>query len=109
MVIFVVIVGVIVGLMVLLIGKSFMVFGMVFVNLIKMMIVLVIFCMIVFGIGLVCKVVVVGKVGGLVLVYFLMMLLVVFGIGLIVGNLFSLGRDLYFRFGVVGSGVVLVG
>ena len=65
-----------------------------FVNLIKMMIAPVIFCTIVLGIGSVRKAASVGKVGGLALVYFLVMSTAALGIGLLVGNLISPGTGL---------------
>lgn len=108
-VIFAVIAGVIVGLTAPLTGKSLTVLGTVFVNLIKMMIAPVIFCTIVLGIGSVRKAAAVGKVGGLALAYFLTMSSVALGIGLIVGNLLSPGRDLHLRPGAVGSGAALAG
>lgn len=108
-VIFAVIAGVIVGLTAPSTGKSLTVLGTVFVNLIKMMIAPVIFCTIVLGIGSVRKAAAVGKVGGLALAYFLTMSSVALGIGLIVGNLLSPGRDLHLRPGAVGSGAALAG
>lgn len=108
-VIFAVIAGVIVGLTAPSTGKSLTVLGTVFVNLIKMMIAPVIFCTIVLGIGSVRKAAAVSKVGGLALAYFLTMSSVALGIGLIVGNLLSPGRDLHLRPGAVGSGAALAG
>ena len=61
--------------------------GTLFVSLIKMMIGPIIFCTIVLGIGSVRKAAQVGKVGGLALVYFLVMSTVALAIGLLVGNL----------------------
>ena len=68
-----VVAGVVVGLVAPDTGKSLGVLGTMFVNLIKMMIAPVIFCTIVLGIGSVRKAASVGKVGGLALVYFLVM------------------------------------
>ena len=65
-----------------------------FVSLIKMMIVPVIFCTIVLGIGKVRAAATVGKVGGLAFVYFLAMSTVALAIGLVVGNLLSPGTGL---------------
>ena len=59
-----VVAGVIVGLLAPDVGKSVGVLGTMFVSLIKMMIVPVIFCTIVLGIGKVRKAATVGKVGG---------------------------------------------
>ncbi|RZU14124.1 aerobic C4-dicarboxylate transport protein [Kribbella rubisoli] len=65
-----------------------------FVNLIKMMISPIIFCTLVLGIGSVRKAASVGKVGGLALVYFLVMSTVALAIGLVVGNLVKPGSGL---------------
>jgi len=89
-----VVAGVVVGLVAPDTGKSFGVLGTMFVNLIKMMIAPVIFCTIVLGIGSVRKAASVGKVGGIALVYFLVMSTVALGIGLLVGNLISPGSGL---------------
>src|SRR5215208_8053008 len=89
-----VVAGVVVGLVAPDTGKSFGVLGTMFVNLIKMMIAPVIFCTIVLGIGSVRKAASVGKVGGIALVYFLVMSTVALGIGLLVGNLIHPGSGL---------------
>src|SRR3978361_356154 len=86
--------GVIVGLLAPDVGKSVGVLGTMFVSLIKMMIVPVIFCTIVLGIGKVRAAATVGKVGGLAFVYFLVMSTVALAIGLVVGNLLSPGTGL---------------
>ncbi|MEV6282910.1 cation:dicarboxylase symporter family transporter [Kribbella sp. NPDC051770] len=65
-----------------------------FVNLIKMMISPVIFCTLVLGIGSVRQAASVGKVGGLALLYFVVMSTVALGIGLVVGNLVQPGSGL---------------
>ncbi|MFC9062076.1 cation:dicarboxylate symporter family transporter, partial [Streptomyces sp. NPDC057074] len=65
-----------------------------FVNLIKMMISPIIFCTIVLGIGSVRKAAKVGAVGGIALVYFMVMSLVALAIGLIVGNILDPGTGL---------------
>lgn len=65
-----------------------------FVNLIKMMISPIIFCTIVLGIGSVRKAAKVGAVGGIAMVYFLIMSLVALGIGLVVGNILDPGTGL---------------
>ncbi|TDD20512.1 cation:dicarboxylase symporter family transporter [Kribbella turkmenica] len=65
-----------------------------FVNLIKMMISPVIFCTLVLGIGSVRQAASVGKVGGLALVYFLVMSTAALAIGLLVGNLVQPGSGL---------------
>jgi aerobic C4-dicarboxylate transport protein len=86
--------GVAVGLLAPDVGKSVGVLGTMFVSLIKMMIVPVIFCTIVLGIGKVRTAATVGKVGGLAFVYFLAMSTVALAIGLVVGNLLSPGTGL---------------
>jgi aerobic C4-dicarboxylate transport protein len=65
-----------------------------FVNLIKMMISPVIFCTLVLGIGSVRQAASVGKVGGLALLYFLVMSTAALAIGLLVGNLVQPGSGL---------------
>ncbi|HET6986669.1 MAG TPA: cation:dicarboxylase symporter family transporter, partial [Kribbella sp.] len=65
-----------------------------FVNLIKMLISPIIFCTLVLGIGSVRQAASVGKVGGLALVYFLVMSTVALAIGLVVGNLVQPGSGL---------------
>ncbi|MFG3657488.1 cation:dicarboxylate symporter family transporter [Streptomyces sp. NPDC047706] len=65
-----------------------------FVNLIKMMISPIIFCTIVLGIGSVRQAAKVGAVGGIALVYFLVMSLVALAIGLVVGNILDPGTGL---------------
>ncbi|WP_307008406.1 cation:dicarboxylate symporter family transporter [Sinomonas atrocyanea] len=65
-----------------------------FVALIKMMISPVIFCTIVLGIGSIAKAKTVGKVGGLALLYFMVMSTFALGIGLVVGNLVHPGQGL---------------
>ncbi len=89
-----VIAGVIVGLVAPDIGSALGVLGTLFVSLIKMMISPIIFCTIVLGIGSVRKAASVGKVGGLAMVYFLVMSTVALAIGLLVGNLISPGTGL---------------
>ncbi|NUP75256.1 MAG: cation:dicarboxylase symporter family transporter, partial [Sinomonas sp.] len=68
--------------------------GDAFVNLIKMMIAPVIFCTIVLGIGSIAKAATVGKVGGLALIYFMVMSTFALGIGLVVGNIIHPGEGL---------------
>jgi len=86
--------GIAVGMLSPDVGSSLGVLGTLFVNLIKMMIAPVIFCTIVLGIGSVRKAASVGKVGGLALLYFLVMSTIALGIGLVVGNLISPGTGL---------------
>jgi aerobic C4-dicarboxylate transport protein len=89
-----VIAGIVVGLVAPEVASSLGVLGTLFVSLIKMMIAPVIFCTIVLGIGSVRKAASVGKVGGIALVYFLVMSTVALGIGLLVGNIISPGTGL---------------
>ena len=93
-----VIVAVVAGAAVgLIFGKSaagLSVIGTGFVSLIKMMIAPIIFCTIVLGIGSVRKASQVGKVGGLALMYFIVMSTFALGVGLLVGNLVHPGDSL---------------
>ena len=88
-----VIVAVVAGVAVgLIFGKhaaGLAVIGTAFVNLIKMMIGPIIFCTIVLGIGSVRKASQVGKVGGLALLYFIVMSTFALFLGLLVGNLIT--------------------
>ncbi|KAA0110231.1 cation:dicarboxylase symporter family transporter [Mycolicibacterium sp. P1-5] len=99
--------GVLVGLVAPGVGKDVGVLGTMFVSLIKMMIVPVIFCTIVLGIGSVRKAATVGKVGGLAFGYFLVMSTVALGIGLVVGNLLHPGSSLKLSESVAGKGAEL--
>ncbi|MEH3143348.1 MAG: cation:dicarboxylase symporter family transporter [Mycobacterium kyogaense] len=94
MVIVAVVAGIIVGLVAPEIAGSLGVLGELFVKLIKMMIVPVIFCTVVLGIGKVKAAASVGKVGGLAIGYFLVMSTVALAIGLVVGNIISPGTGL---------------
>src|SRR6478735_7473018 len=93
-----VIVAVIAGIAVgLIFGKDatgLAVIGTAFVALIKMMIGPIIFCTIVLGIGSVRKASQVGKVGGIALVYFVVMSTFALFLGLLVGNLITPGDGL---------------
>ena len=93
-----VIVAVVAGTAVgLILGKDaagLAVIGTAFVNLIKMMIGPIIFCTIVLGIGSVRKASQVGKVGGLALLYFIVMSTFALFLGLLVGNLIQPGDGL---------------
>ncbi|HZA09136.1 cation:dicarboxylate symporter family transporter [Mycobacterium sp.] len=99
--------GVIVGLVAPSVGKEVGVLGTMFVSLIKMMIVPVIFCTIVLGIGSVRKAATVGKVGGLAFAYFLVMSTVALGIGLVFGNLLSPGSGLHLSKSAASKGAEL--
>lgn len=68
--------------------------GQAFVALIKMMIQPVIFCTIVLGVGSVRSAARVGKVGGLALLYFVVMSTAALAIGLLVGNILNAGSGL---------------
>ena len=68
-----VVAGVVVGLVAPDVGSSLGILGTLFVSLIKMMISPVIFCTIVLGIGSIAKAATVGRVGGLALLYFIVM------------------------------------
>ncbi|MBU4465401.1 MAG: cation:dicarboxylase symporter family transporter [Actinobacteria bacterium] len=65
-----------------------------FVSLIKMMIAPIIFCTIVVGIGSIAKAATVGKIGGLALLYFMVMTTFALAIGLVVGNIIHPGEGL---------------
>jgi aerobic C4-dicarboxylate transport protein len=94
LVIVAVVAGIVVGLVAPDTAASLGVLGELFVKLIKMMIVPVIFCTVVIGIGKVRAATAVGKVGGLAIGYFLIMSTVALAIGLVVGNLISPGTGL---------------
>jgi aerobic C4-dicarboxylate transport protein len=96
--------GVIVGLAAPSAGKDVAVLGTMFVSLIKMMIVPVIFCTIVLGIGSVRKAATVGKVGGLAFMYFMVMSSVALAIGLVVGNLLSPGKGMHLSASTAAKG-----
>jgi len=93
-----VIVAVLAGIVVGLAAPAFAVglkpIGDAFVLLIKMMIAPIIFCTIVLGVGSIAKAATVGKVGGLALLYFIVMSTFALGIGLVVGNLIHPGEGL---------------
>src|SRR6476620_11153871 len=89
-----VIAGIAVGILAPDVGKALKPLGTGFVSLIKMMISPVIFCTIVLGIGSIRQAAKVGKVGGLALLYFVVMSTVALIIGLIVGNILHPGEGL---------------
>ena len=89
-----VIAGIAVGILAPDVGKALKPLGTAFVSLIKMMISPVIFCTIVLGIGSIRQAAKVGKVGGLALLYFIVMSTVALIIGLLVGNLLQPGASL---------------
>ena len=82
-----VILGCILGITVPDFAKELQPIGTGFIALIKMMIAPVIFCTIVLGVGSIAKAATVGKVGGLALLYFVLMSTFALGIGLVVGNI----------------------
>ncbi|GAB3405544.1 C4-dicarboxylate transporter DctA [Schumannella luteola] len=89
-----VVAGALVGILAPDFAKGLEPIGKAFVNLIKMMIAPVIFCTIVLGVGSIAKAATVGKVGGLAVVYFLVMSTFALGIGLVVGNIIHPGEGL---------------
>jgi aerobic C4-dicarboxylate transport protein len=68
--------------------------GTAFVALIRMMIAPIIFCTIVVGVGSIAKAATVGKIGGLALLYFMIMSTFALAIGLVVGNIIHPGEGL---------------
>ncbi len=86
--------GIVVGLAAPEFAKGLKPIGDAFVALIKMMIAPVIFCTIVIGVGSIAKAATVGKVGGLALLYFIVMSTFALAIGLVVGNLIQPGAGL---------------
>ncbi|RDH77541.1 C4-dicarboxylate transporter DctA [Mycolicibacterium moriokaense] len=99
--------GIVVGLVAPSVGASLGVLGELFVKLIKMMIIPVIFCTVVLGIGKI-RAAAVGKVGGLAIAYFLVMSTIALGIGLVVGNIVKPGTGLDIA-GNTGKGAELAG
>ena len=89
-----VVLGAIVGLVWPEFGMALKPLGAAFVSLIKMMIAPIIFCTIVVGVGSIAKAATVGKIGGLALVYFMVMSTFALAIGLVVGNLIHPGTGL---------------
>ena len=89
-----VVLGVVVGLLFPSVGVALKPLGTGFVALIKMIIAPVIFCTIVLGVGSVAKAATVGKVGGLALLYFIVMSTFALAIGLVVGNIVQPGEGL---------------
>lgn len=92
-----VILGAAIGLIFPEVGIALKPLGTAFVALIKMIIAPIIFCTIVLGVGSVARAATVGKVGGLALIYFLVMATVALIIGLVVGNLIHPGAGLDLR------------
>jgi aerobic C4-dicarboxylate transport protein len=96
--------GIVVGLVSPDVAEQLKPLGTAFVGLIKMMIQPVIFCTIVIGVGSVRSAARVGRVGGLALLYFLVMSTVALAIGLVVGNLLHPGSGLHVTTSVAGAG-----
>ena len=93
-VIIAVVLGALVGLLWPEVGQSLEPMGKAFVGLIKMMIAPIIFCTIVIGVGSIAKAATVGRIGGLALIYFLVMSTFALAIGLVVGNVIHPGEGL---------------
>ena len=89
-----VVLGATVGLLWPAFAESLEPIGKAFVSLIKMMIAPIIFCTIVVGVGSIAKAATVGKIGGLALLYFMIMTTFALAIGLVVGNLIHPGAGL---------------
>ena len=89
-----VVLGAAVGLIFPEFAQSLEPLGKGFVSLIKMMIAPIIFCTIVVGVGSIAKAATVGKIGGLALVYFMLMSTFALAIGLVVGNIIHPGTGL---------------
>lgn len=94
MVIIAVFAGAAIGLIAPEAGKALEPLGKAFIALIKMIIAPIIFCTIVLGVGSVARAATVGKVGGIALIYFLIMATFALVIGLVVGNLIHPGEGL---------------
>ena len=86
-----VLLGILVGFVFPDFAQSLQFLADVFIGLVKMMIQPVIFCTVVLGVGSVASAAKVGKVGGLALVYFLVLSTVALAVGLVVGNLIHPG------------------
>ncbi|WP_243076784.1 cation:dicarboxylate symporter family transporter [Microbacterium sp. SS28] len=93
-VIIAVVAGAAVGLIWPEVGVALKPLGTAFVSLIKMMIAPIIFCTIVVGVGSIAKAATVGKIGGLALLYFMVMSTFALAIGLVVGNIIHPGEGL---------------
>ncbi len=93
-VIIAVVAGAAIGLIWPEVGVALKPLGTAFVSLIKMMIAPIIFCTIVVGVGSIAKAATVGKIGGLALLYFMVMSTFALAIGLVVGNIIHPGEGL---------------
>ncbi len=92
-----VVLGAAIGLLAPEVGKSLKPIGTMFISLIKMVIAPIIFCTLVIGVGSIAKAATVGKVGGLALLYFMVMSTAALGIGLVVGNIIHPGAGLHLK------------
>lgn len=90
-----VVLGIVVGAVAPHVAVQLKPLGTGFVALIKMMIQPVIFCTIVLGVGSVASAAKVGKVGGLAILYFMVMSTVALAVGLLVGNVMHVGSGLH--------------
>jgi aerobic C4-dicarboxylate transport protein len=99
-----VVLGAAIGLLAPEVGKSLKPIGTMFISLIKMVIAPIIFCTLVIGVGSIAKAATVGKVGGLALLYFMVMSTVALGIGLVVGNIIHPGAGLHLKPYAASSG-----
>jgi aerobic C4-dicarboxylate transport protein len=86
--------GVVLGLVNPEVGKEMKPLATGFIALVKMMIVPIIFCTIVLGIGSIAKAATVGRIGGMALGYFITMSLFALMIGMVVGNIIKPGVGL---------------
>ncbi len=97
MVIVAVVLGAAIGLVFPEAGTALKPLGTAFIALIKMIIAPIIFCTIVLGVGSVARAATVGKVGGLAMLYFLIMATFALVIGLVVGNIIHPGTGLQLK------------
>jgi aerobic C4-dicarboxylate transport protein len=104
-----VILGIIVGFVAPGFATALKPLGTGFVALIRMMIAPVIFCTLVLGIGSVRKAAQVGRVGGLALIYFIIMSTVALAVGLVVGNILHPGQGLHLTSELAKKGGAQVG
>jgi aerobic C4-dicarboxylate transport protein len=100
--------GIAVGFLFPEVGKALKPLGTGFVALIQMMIAPVIFCTIVLGVGSIRQAAQVGRVGGLALIYFLVMSTVALTIGLVVGNILHPGSGLHLSQELAATGAAQV-
>jgi aerobic C4-dicarboxylate transport protein len=104
-----VLLGVVTGLAVPHFAVQLAPIGTAFVDLIKMMIAPVIFCTIVLGVGSIRSAAKVGRVGGLALLYFLVMSTFALAVGLVVGNILHPGSGLHLTHALATTGQAQAG